>query len=154
MATLRQIVDASVALQKEADKLGELRDNRQRLAARATDIQNQLAIAVQDVASQRVVLDQGQGQHQVAGAENEDALVRGVVGHARSDGDRHRGCLGAGRGPSQLHGVLDGNRLDRAGDTGTTAIGSGRTDEPTTPTSDGSASDGTTSTATNGTASS
>lgn len=58
MATLRQIVDASVALQKEADKLGELRDNRQRLAARATDIQNQLAIAVQDVASQRVVLDQ------------------------------------------------------------------------------------------------
>ena len=58
MATLRQIVEASVALQHEADKLGKLRDNRQQLAARATDIQNQLAIAVQDVAGQRMVLDQ------------------------------------------------------------------------------------------------
>lgn len=58
MATLRQIVEASVALQQEADKLGKLRDHRQQLAARATDIQNQLAIAVQDVAGQRMVVDQ------------------------------------------------------------------------------------------------
>ena len=58
MATLRQIVEASVALQHEADKLGKLRDHRQQLAARATDIQNQLAIAIQDVAGQRQVLDQ------------------------------------------------------------------------------------------------
>lgn len=57
MATLRQIVSASVALQQEADKLDKLRLNRQDLQARAASVAAQLAIAQQDVANQRAVLD-------------------------------------------------------------------------------------------------
>lgn len=57
MATLRQIVSASVALQQEADKLDKLRSNRQDLQARAASVAAQLAIAQQDVANQRAVLD-------------------------------------------------------------------------------------------------
>lgn len=57
MATLRQIVSASVALQHEADKLDKLRSNRQDLQARAASVAAQLAIAQQDVANQRAVLD-------------------------------------------------------------------------------------------------
>ena len=57
MATLRKIVNASVALQQEADKLDKLRSNRQDLQARAASVAAQLAIAQQDVANQRAVLD-------------------------------------------------------------------------------------------------
>lgn len=57
MATLRQIVSASVALQQEADKLDKLRSNRQDLQARAASVAAQLAIAQQDVANQRAVVD-------------------------------------------------------------------------------------------------